>query len=150
MRSMRAVDSKDVCGGVILALLGLYFVVEGWRLGIGSLTSMGPGFFPLLVGCAGMLIGGGLLVSATAQSGALGTVEWRPLIAITAALAAFALTIERFGLIVAIALATSIAAFGDRKSRPWQIALLTLVICLLIWLVFSVGLGLTIPLLRVP
>jgi hypothetical protein len=147
---MRAVDTKDVCGGGILAFLGLYFVVEGWRLGIGSLTSMGPGFFPLLVGCAGILIGGGLVVSATARSGALGTVEWRPLIAVTAALAVFALTIERFGLIVAIALATSIAAFGDQKSRPWQIALLTLAVCLLIWLVFSVGLGLTIPLLRVP
>jgi len=60
-------------------------------------------------------------------------------------LVAFALALERLGLLLSILLLTSIGAVAGRGLRPLETAVVALVLVALCWLIFIVGLSLTIP-----
>jgi hypothetical protein len=57
----------------------------------------------------------------------------------------FGLALERLGLVVSILLLAGIGAVAGRGMRPLETAIATLVLVVLCWLVFIVGLSLTIP-----
>lgn len=46
---------RDVVGGALFGIIGIYVVVEARQYGLGTLSRMKPGMFPLLLGC--ILIG---------------------------------------------------------------------------------------------
>ena len=60
-------------------------------------------------------------------------------------LVAFALSLERLGLVIAILLLIGIGAMAARDLRPVETLVAALVLILLSWAIFIVGLGLTIP-----
>ena len=70
---------------------------------------------------------------------------WRPVIFVTLSLVAFALTLERLGLVIAILLLIGIGALASRDLRPVETFIAALVLIALSWGIFIVGLGLTIP-----
>jgi hypothetical protein len=71
---------------------------------------------------------------------------WRPLIFVTASLVIFAVTVERLGLAIAIMLLTGVGAVAARTLKPVETAIAAVVLIVLSWAIFIVGLGLTIPL----
>jgi len=141
-------DLRDIVGGGVLGLVGLIFVIGSFDLGIGSFTHMEPGFFPLVAGLAACLVAAGIVVQALGRGGRIQGMDWRGTLAISAGLLAFGLTIGRFGLAPAVVAAVVLSALGDRRTSLLEIAILSLLLCLGIWLVFSVGLGLAVPLVR--
>jgi hypothetical protein len=60
-------------------------------------------------------------------------------------LVAFALALERLGLVLSILLLTGIAAMAGRGLRPIETAVAAVVLVALCWSIFIVGLSLTIP-----
>jgi sorbitol-specific phosphotransferase system component IIBC len=56
----------------------------------------------------------------------------------------FGLTLERLGLVLSILLLTGIGAVAARDLRPLETAIAALVLIALCWLIFIVGLSLTI------
>lgn len=141
-------DLKDLVGGGLLGAIGLIFVVKSFDLGIGSFTRMEPGFFPLVVGSAACLVAAGLIVQAFGRAGRIEGMDWRGALAVSAGLVAFGLMIGRFGLAPAILSAVILSALGDRRTSLIETAVLAAVLCLAVWLIFSVGLGLAVPLVR--
>ena len=102
---MRRLASKDILSGAFFILLGTGMLIETRSYEIGSALRMGPGFFPTAVG--GLLVAVGLMVFLTALRNPgeqVRSFAWWPLILVLASIIAFALTLERLGLIAAVAI----------------------------------------------
>src|SRR5262249_32742823 len=69
----------------------------------------------------------------------------RPVIFVTASLVIFGLSIERLGLVVSILLLIGVGAVAARGFRPLETLAAALVLIILSWGIFILGLGLTIP-----
>ena len=109
---------------------------------------MGTGYVPRLLCWALLGLGALILIQGwrgPAQAAPAQPTAWRAVIAVTAALVLFALSIERLGLVVAILLLVAAGALATRALRPLETALAAVVLIVLSWAVFIAGLGLTIP-----
>jgi hypothetical protein len=109
---------------------------------------MGTGYIPRLL--CWILLGLGAIVLAQGMrqpSPPLRTspAGWRAVISVTLGILAFALSIERLGLVIAIVLLTGIGALATRALRPLETAIAALALIALSWAIFIFGLGLTIP-----
>lgn len=93
--------TRDRLAGGALTLLGLVVLVECRRLGLplGSLRTPGPTYMPVVL--AGLLVLFGILLVAmggrSPRAGETGWSEWRHAVAILATCAFAALTLERLG-----------------------------------------------------
>lgn len=139
---------QDIVGGGLAVLIGLAFFVMSFEYGIGTARAMEGGFFPLMISLLVMAIGAAVAIKGFWTEGAPETVLWRPFAAICAAIVVFALTVQLFGLLPAVALTVAVSALGDPESRPFATILAALAICFGVWLIFSAGLGLPIVLVR--
>jgi putative tricarboxylic transport membrane protein len=142
---------KDVLAGLLfagVALLGLYISRD---YSIGTALRMGTGYVPrllcwILLGLGAVVLVQGLReapIERLPSSGAL--VAWRSIIFVTASLVIFGLTIERLGLVAAIFLLIAFGALAARGLRLLETLLAALVLIVLSWAIFILGLGLTIP-----
>jgi hypothetical protein len=115
-------------------------------LRVGTAMRMGPGYVPMALSWCGLAFGAMLLVRALSVAGpGVGAIAWRPLLAVTAAVAAF-MAIERLGLVAAILAVTLISCIGDRETRWVQSFALAVLLAAFASLVFVKGLGLPMPL----
>jgi Tripartite tricarboxylate transporter TctB family len=146
---MQNADSRDLVGGVLLALVGLAIAVHATTsLPLGSLQRMGPGLFPAALGVALVLCGVATAFSAFSRTGTIPRPELGPAAAVMGGLAAFALTIDRIGLLVAVPLLVGISSLASRKRRHLAILVLSAALCLASWAIFSAGFNMPIRLLR--
>ncbi len=143
-------DNRDLIGGVILIGVGLFAALyAGSAYSLGTVRQMGPGMVPTILGC--VLAGLGLLIAVPAmfREAALSPpVEWRPLIMVALSVAAFALTIERLGLLPAVIIMTVLAAMADRKLGLVAAVLLGAALAALAVAIFIFGLSVPIRILR--
>lgn len=146
---MRA-DTKDLAGGAILTLIGLYVLLRSLDYSIGTASEMGPGYYPMVV--AIVLIVLGLLIAALSlrRSGVIPMPEWRPLAAVLGSVLIFALGIRYLGLMPAVIGCTFACAAGHRGWNPKATAIVAVVMAVSVWLLFSKFLGLTMPALIWP
>ena len=144
--------TREVIAGVIVTVTGIAFLLASLSYGLGTLTSMQAGFFPAAAATANILFGLGILVRAlrpTAAEAERERVDWRPLVAVCAGIAGFSLVIDEFGFLLAVALAVALSAAGDKRSSALGTAVLILVLAMCVWLVFSAGLAVPVPALRI-
>ncbi len=141
---VRITDVKAVARGVIFFALGLFVIVVGHHYPIGSPTNMGPGYFPMLVGgvliaLAGVNICLGLGRHDTIAPAPIFAVY--PLVMITLGVAAFALFIERAGLVAAVAALVILVCLGGGKRRIGELIVILLVLEGVASALFVFGLG---------
>lgn len=144
---------KNVLSGLMfmaIAALGLWLSRD---YPIGTLRRMSTGFMPqalcwllMALGCVVLLQG--LLERTRADDPVEAEItearenHWSILF-VAASLVAFALTIERWGLIVAIMIMVLIASFAYRGLKWWETLVTAGVLVALCWAVFVLGLGMT-------
>lgn len=148
---MHAPDIRDVIVGIALAACGGWMAwYSATNYNVGTIHQMGPGMFPMGLGF--LLVGFGMMITlpALARGGRLPTVEFRPGLAVLLAVASFAVALERIGLVPSILLMTVIAASADNKLGIRGGVLLGAALGLGSYLVFHLGLGLSIPVFRWP
>lgn len=154
---LRRLTRKNVLAGLMfiaIAALGLWLSRE---YPVGTLRRMSTGFMPqllcwILMGLGSFVLMQGLLegdrvpaadeiekAAAVVDGG--GRENYWSIGFVAASLVAFALTIERLGLIVAIALLVTIASFAYRGLKWWETLLSAIVLVVLCWAVFVLGLG---------
>ena len=151
--------SKDHFGAALLILMGSGVVIEASRYPFGSLTQMGPGFIPTVLGVLLMLVGLAIGLTARSQekSSRIGRpssrrpehanrAEWRGWICIVAGVLAFVLFGHYGGLAPATFASVFIAALGERRNSVKDAALLALGITIAGTLIFSWALHLQLPL----
>jgi putative tricarboxylic transport membrane protein len=142
---------KDVLAGLLfvaVALIGLY-VSRNYP--IGTAVRMGTGYVPrllcwLLLGLGAWVLVQGFFETQSERAASLSaTAAWRPMVFVTASLVIFGLSIERLGLVLSILLLIIVGAAGARGLRPFETVAAAVVLILLSWGIFIVGLGLAIP-----
>ena len=141
---------QDVVGGVLLIGVGAAFYAGTMRLRMGTLISMGPGYFPRAVAIMLICVGIAIVVMGILNRQKLNMPEVRPFVCVLGAVAVFALTVRQLGLIPAMFLGVLVAAGGDSTSRFWRAAMLAAGAGVAAWLIFRVGLGLQLPGFRTP
>jgi hypothetical protein len=148
MKNWRRMN-KDRVSGALLVLLGAGIVLQAFSYRMGSLTRMGAGFIPAVLGT--LLLLAGIAIAATAEPADFGTSEsaptqWRGWICILAAVLAFVVVGSHGGLVPATFVTVFIASLGDRQNSLRDAALLALGVTLAGILIFSIGLQMQFPL----
>ena len=161
---------RDVFSGIICIVVGLGAVLEATRYTIGSLSRMGPGFYPAVVGAAlalvGVLITGAALAFAPAPDDAdpllpalpdldsgleqIGGSDWRGWFCIIAGGALFIVFAWLTGLASAIFACVFVAALGDRTASLRGSLLLALGMTVFGTVLFGYLLRISIPLWQLP
>ncbi len=147
--ALRILARKSVLAGlmfVAIAALGLW-VSRSYP--IGTALRMGTGYVPRLLCWILMGLGAAIVIQglrekdAPAEPGSW----WRliPVVVVTASLVAFALAIEQLGLVVSILLLVGIGAIVAPGIKVWEAIAAAVGLILLSWLIFILGLALTIP-----
>jgi hypothetical protein len=111
-------NPRDLIGGGIIGVFGLVGLVEGNRLGAGTLAEIGPGFFPMVLGTLLVLLG---LLMARGSAGAapapaLQRPQWRGWSCIILGVVAFIVLGPYAGLVPATLACVFISALGDRQA----------------------------------
>ncbi len=143
---------KNLAAGAIFTAIGAYFCIAAvLNLRMGTAFRMGPGYFPIIVG--GLLVLFGIAVAVLGgESGRpdVGPVAWRGFILITVAPLVFGVVVEALGLVPAMVASVFVSAFASRKMTILLAIILTAGLTTFCVLVFSVGLGLPLPLFAGP
>lgn len=131
----------DFLAGVIFAAVGVASLVIGRGYRLGSLLSMGPGYFPRIVGV--LLTAFGFIVAIVAlraDSERLDAWHLRPIVLVTAAIVAFGFCLERYGLVIASMVLVLVACFADRGRKIPEAIGVAVLLTLIAWVVFVKGL----------
>lgn len=144
-------DYRDIAGGAVLFVFGLAFFGYAFaNYDMGTINRMGPGMFPAALGVILAAFGVMQAIPAFFRQGKMPEIRvWTPIFVLTG-VAAFALLVRPFGLLPAVIAVTVISSFAELKVRPISLAVLVGLLCLLSWLIFSVGLRLPMPMFRWP
>ncbi len=149
--ALRLFERKNVLAGLMfmgVAALGLWL---SRNYPIGTALRMGTGYVPrllcwMLLGLGAVILAQGLREPDTALSPRRSAVAqlW-PIAVVTASLVAFGLTIEQLGLVLSILLLIGIGALAARGLKLWEALAAAVGLIALTWVIFILGLGLTIP-----
>ncbi|WP_117195619.1 tripartite tricarboxylate transporter TctB family protein [Rhizobium terrae] len=137
----------DHAVGILFVGIGGIAVYLGLDYGFGSLSEMGPGALPVLLGTTLFIFGVALILQTTmANAGAAATAliprgEIRPFLTILAALLVFGLLIDRLGLLPGVAALVGIGWLADKRGRARELPILVLAIVAVILGIFHIGLG---------
>jgi hypothetical protein len=142
---------KDVLAGVMFMAVAAFGLWLSRDYPIGTAFRMGTGYVPrllcwILLGLGAVVFLQGLRAAQAERTVAGdGASAWRPVVFVTVSLVVFGLAIERVGLVVSILLLVGLGSVAARALRPLETAVAALVLIVLSWAIFILGLGLTIP-----
>ncbi len=140
---------KDLIGGALFAAVGVYFLWGGLGLRFGEAARMGPGYVPVLLSIILIALSCVTLFRAFRPSEPVYIrIAWRPVLAVAGGVVAFGLGFWKLGLIPAICASVLVAALGDPRSRLFSAILVAAFLAISSWLIFRVGLGLSMPAFR--
>lgn len=148
---------KDYFGGALIAAIGLSTVYAATGYHIGSLSQMGPGYFPAAVGV--LMVITGLLIALSARGDKpkqeasehahpSSLPDLRAAVCIIAGIVAFILFGHYGGLIPATFAIVFISGFGDRTNTFKQVFVLSVLMCIVAAVIFEWALQLQLPLFQ--
>lgn len=139
------INRKDAGAAAIFLAIATFFGVGSLLQPLGTVTRMGPGFFPLALACIlGVL---GFLILLRGFSRGDEPLKFAPLRSFVVLLPplSFAATARSLGLVPSIALVVLIAAVANPGMSLLTRICLAAVITMICLLVFSWGLGMPLP-----
>ena len=146
---MERAGIKDILSGLIFVGFGAAFGYAASGYPLGTAFRMGPGYFPLVLAGALVVLGIAILVkgvTAATSDGPIGAVPWRGAVLVLAALVFFGATVRGLGLVPALAGAAFLSAFASRHNGPVAALVISAALTSGCVLIFHYGLGVTVPL----
>ena len=143
-------SNRDYYGGALMFLIGLGAILQGRTYSMGTLSRMGPGFFPVSLGVILALAGAAIALSARfaereAEEKALPP-EWRGWFCISLSIVAFVVLGKYGGLVPATFAIVFISALGDRQNTIKSALVLAVAIVAICLIVFWWALQMQFPL----
>lgn len=140
MQRLVNASNREYWGGALMVLIGLGAVIQGRQYSIGTLSRMGPGFYPVALGAILALVGLALIATARfskvqVEDKALPP-EWRGWLLICASIVAFVVLGKHGGLVPATFAIVFISALADRENTllsATMLALATVAICIVVF-----------------
>jgi hypothetical protein len=142
---MQRRDYTDIVGGGLLVGVGLFVALYSHEYSLGTLTRMGPAYFPRVLGYALAGLGVLIILPALVRRGERHPLQPRAFFAVLAAVLAFALTLRAFGMVPATVLLVAIAALAQHEVRLVPTLLLAAALATIAVAVFGWGLGVVVP-----
>lgn len=133
--------------GLLFVVVGLIFSIWATYYKIGSASSMGPGYFPLILG--GILVGLGILnllksiVSNEIKVPA--NIAWRPLFLILLANILFGVLLPTMGLVIAIFALVIVSSYAMLNAQIKEAILLATLLSFIGCIVFAWALNMPLP-----
>lgn len=129
-------------GGLALLALSFVFIYGGVELGVGSARRLGTGAFPVITGFVLAVLSLAVIAADLSDTTDAQHPDWMSFLAIGAALAVFALTVGRIGLVPGVFLTTLTASLPDRSLRFGGKMVLGAIVSLSCWGLFIELIGL--------
>jgi hypothetical protein len=141
--------SKDFLSGLMFIVFGLIAIYFSQKLAQGTAVRMGPGYVPRMLSYILLALGGLICVVALVSgSEPVEKPKWKPITMVTVGIVCFALLFERAGLLPALVVLVFIASLGGEEFKLTEVIGNMVVLAILCTLVFKVGLGMNISILR--
>ena len=144
MKQITLRGSADLYLGLLLLIISAVSISYITNLEIGTVRRMGSGFFPLAL--AVILAGFGvvLVIRGIKFTGAaVGSISLRPLLIILLSFVAFALLIDRIGLVCAIFAQIAVGHFASTETKVSQSIMFGIVLA-------AISAGIFVGLLKMP
>jgi hypothetical protein len=133
-----------LAGPLVLFLLGAGFLWSAAGYGFGRSATVGPGYFPAVLGVIAMMLALIIGWSSKGPSDAP-PVEWRALIFIAAGIGSFIATLPFLGFLPAAFSCTLVSALASRDMTFPHAVVLASGVALTAWIVFLHGLKVSVP-----
>jgi Tripartite tricarboxylate transporter TctB family len=142
-------SQRDFWSGLMFIAIGIGFAWGATNYTFGSSARPGPAFFPFGLGMLLAVLGAMVLFKAMTievEGGdPVGAFAWKPLITILSAVITFGLLLPRLGMVITLPLLIFIASMAGDEFRIKEALINCVVLTVGCWLIFIVGLKLTIP-----
>lgn len=147
------INKQDAWASAVMFALGLGVTLQGSNYTLGTLSRMGPGFFPVALGILLMFLGLVILFSSglsedEEEEEDIGPPEWRGWLCIIGGVIAFIVLGQYGGLVPATFALVFISALGDRTHNLLTALALSVFVTILGVIIFSWALELQFPMFR--
>jgi hypothetical protein len=140
---MKIKSPKDFWAGLMFGALGLFFLIVARNYRMGSATSMGPAYFPTVLGGLMAVFGGIVFLRSFVVRGEkMSAMSFRQIFLIVLSLLVFGYLLKPIGMVLALALLVVLSAFAGHEFKLKEVLLLSAALIILSVLVFVKGLGL--------
>jgi hypothetical protein len=147
---LRIKSERDFWSGVMFIAIGIGFAVGASNYSLGTSARPGPGYFPLILSVIMAILGAIVLFKSltieTEGGDKVGAFAWRPLLIVVASIVVFGLVLPRLGLFLTVPILIVMVSFATTEFSWVGTLVNAVVLTVFAWLVFVVGLKLTIPL----
>jgi hypothetical protein len=148
---MKIKSGRDFWSGMMFLVVGLGFAWGALNYSFGTSARPGPAYFPFGLGIILALLGAFTIFEAltieTEDGEPVGAFAWRPLAIILGAVALFGLMLPRVGMFISLPVLVILSSLASEEFTWVSTIVGAVLLTVFSWLVFSKGLGLTIPLL---
>ncbi len=146
---MKIKSQKDFWSGLMFIVVGGAFAVGALNYSFGSSARPGPAYFPFGLGVLLAILGGMILFEAltieTEDGEPIGHFAWKPLVVILVSVVLFGYLLPRLGMVISLPILVLMSAYASDEHTWLGSIVNAVVLTLMSWLVFVVGLKLTIP-----
>ena len=141
--------SKDFLSGLMFIGFGLLALYFGQKLALGTPVRMGPGYVPRMLSLTLLALGALVcIIALVSGSEPVERPKWKPITLVTLGIICFALLFERAGLIPALIVLIMISSLAGEEFKLIEVIGNIVALSVLCTLVFKVGLGMNIYILR--
>ncbi len=132
------------CGAI--AVFGIAALMIGLDYQLGSLRSMGPGFFPVASAILVILLSGATAYETFRAEPVARDVAWRPIIFVSLGIIVWTQLVDRVGFAPAMVALIFISSLAKSPFRPVSLLLMTVFLITAGWAIFILGLGMPLTL----
>ncbi|WP_019998677.1 tripartite tricarboxylate transporter TctB family protein [Aureimonas ureilytica] len=139
--------TRDVVAGSIFLVIAAGFAWEASNYDMGRAIRMGPGFIPMTLAILLAIFGLTIAVSGLKKDERVEKtpIPWKGIVLILAALVIFGEFGTLLGLVPVVFIGTAVVALASARNSIGSALLIAACMAALCWLVFKVGLGITLP-----
>ena len=133
---------RDAGGGLLIATIGLLFLLGAGDMALGDLRNMGPGMFPTALSVVAIVAGLAIAVIEVLRGsgGAIGF-DVRALACVAVAIALYAVMLEAAGVVLTTIVAVFVLALARPQLRAAETLVVGIALSVFAWAVFVKGLG---------
>lgn len=146
------IRSKDALSGILFVGLGLFVTTFAVELRLGTLSAMGPGFYPLALGGLSIIIGllflGKSFIDRIRNNriSVVDSIHLKPLTIMSASFLIFSLLSTRLGLFISVILVVIVARLSSTEEIVWwKLIVYAVGMSVFTAALFRYGLGLPLP-----
>jgi hypothetical protein len=142
-------DPRDFWAGVLFVAVGAAAMVLSRRYPFGTTASMGPGYFPTILGALLTAVGVGVAGRALRPSKAevaIAVGRARPVVLVLVSIVAFGIALPRLGMVLASLLVVAVSRTATPGFRWVEVSVFAAALTLLCVGIFAWGLKMPMPL----